>query len=156
VEDKNKGFVPVSQVTKIGLTSAYRDPKHDAELWHRYFRSKYYWNTEKQRSQVGRWQGGRHGPHAVSLTVAYVGKRKAAPGFSNHTNGVAVDFYTIEGNEKLIAETGNSDKQLKALNSRWEKSWLYRWLDAHKSEYRVHRIDTEAWHWEFELDNGIL
>jgi hypothetical protein len=35
------------------------------------------------------------------------------------------------------------------VNERWRKSWLYRWLQAHKAEYGVERIEAEAWHWEF-------
>jgi hypothetical protein len=69
--------------------------------------------------------------------VRFVRKRKAAPGYSNHTNGVAVDFFTIP------------DKEMKKLNARWEKSWFYRWLQEPKSYYGIERIDTEAWHWEF-------
>jgi len=38
---------------------------------------------------------------------------------------------------------------LKGLNRRWEKSWLYRWLEKHKGECGIERIDTESWHWEF-------
>src|SRR5207253_2041399 len=96
-------------------------------------------------------EGEPHGWKDVEQTVAYVAKRKAAPGFSNHTNGIAVDFFTVEDGKTLQAETGNSEKQLQALNGRWARSWLYRWLQAHKREYGIDRIDTEAWHWEFTL-----
>lgn len=61
--------------------------------------------------------------------------------------------FTVEGGKTLQAETGKSDKDLAVLNARWEKSWFYRWLQKHKSDYGIERIDTEAWHWEFEVDD---
>jgi hypothetical protein len=144
-----RGEVLVTQVVSIGITSGYRSFEHDSALWHRYFRKKYYPTLYPSLSRLNWWEGGLHGRKAVSDTVAFVGKRKAAPGFSNHTNGIAVDFFTVEGGKTLQAETGHGNKDLKRLNARWEKSWLYRWLDKHRKEYGVHRILTEAWHWEF-------
>ena len=147
---KADGEILASSVRFIGITSAYRSPKYDLELWRRYFRQKYYPVTDKQRRAFGYWEGGRHGRKAVHHMVDFIKGRKAAPGFSNHSRGIAVDFFTMEDGLRLQAETGNNNKALKALNKRWEKSWLYRWLDKHKKDYKMDRIATEAWHWEFQ------
>ena len=43
----------------------------------------------------------------------------------------------------------NTGADLAAVDKRWEKSWLYHWLEEHKMEYGIERIPSEAWHWEF-------
>ena len=145
---KVKGDVPVTKVERIGITSGYRSFAYDAGLWHGYFRKNYYPITYLERSSLSYWEGGEHGWKAVQSMVSFVSKRKAAPGYSNHTNGIAVDFFTVEDGKMLTAKTG-PDKEMKQFNTRWERSWFYRWLQEHKSYYGIERIDTEAWHWEF-------
>lgn len=150
-ESKKSQIVHVSKVTYIGLSSAYRSFEYDAALWHSYFRTKYYPENVAKLSSISRSQGGKHGWKAAQMMVAFIAKRKAAPGFSNHTNGIAVDFVTKEGGETLQAETGHNEKALNKVNARWERSWFYKWIDSHKENYHVHRIPTEAWHWEFTV-----
>jgi hypothetical protein len=152
--DKKLKRVPILKVHSIGISSAYRPFEHDSALWHEYFREKYYPTNYSRLSSLSRWEGGRHGWKAERLMVDFIAKRKAAPGFSNHTSGIAVDFVTAEGKETLQAETGHSNTALKSHNQRWERSWLYRWLEGHKDSYGIERIETEAWHWEFHELNG--
>ena len=99
--------------------------------------------------QVGSKNADRLVKAAAEQLVEFIKDRKAAPGFSNHTNGIAVDFFTLEAGQTHQAETGKSDAELKLLNQRWEKTWLYKWLDAQKNVYGIKRIPSEAWHWEF-------
>jgi LAS superfamily LD-carboxypeptidase LdcB len=146
---KANGQILVTKVARIGITSAYRSFEYDSALWHKYFRNKYYPVNYSRLAVLSCWEGGEHGWTAAKIMVDFVKKRKAAPGFSNHTNGIAVDFFTVEDGDTLQAETGKSDAALKTLNQRWEKSWLYRWLENHKNDYGIERIETEAWHWEF-------
>ncbi len=146
---KKKGEVPPTEVTAIGITSAYRSPAYDSALWHRYFRNKYYPVTYPERARLSCWEGGAFGWQATQSLVDLIAKRKAAPGFSNHSNGIAVDFFTVEGGRTLAADTGQSNKGLRKVNAHWEKSWFYMWLEKHKGEYGIERIPTEAWHWEF-------
>jgi hypothetical protein len=146
---KARGEIPVTKVHSIGISSAYRSFEYDSALWHRYFRDKYYPTTYSERRRLSCWDGGEFGGEAVGVMVKFVARRKAAPGFSNHTNGIAVDFFTVEAGTTLQAQTAGGDKALKKINERWEKSWLYRWLEKHKAEYGIERIDSEAWHWEF-------
>jgi len=91
------------------------------------------------------------GSRAVEMLVDFIAHRKAAPGYSNHSHGIAVDFSTVEGGHTLTPETGKSNKDLIRHNKRWEKSWLYRWLEAHQAEYGIERIPTGAWHWNLAI-----
>ena len=146
---ETSGSAPVTKVESIGIASGYRSFEYDSALWHSYFQDQYYPLTYSERRSLSCWDGGEFGGKAVRMMVGFVSKRKAAPGFSNHTNGIAVDFFTIEAGHLLRAKTGRSDKEMAKLNARWEKSWLYRWLQEHRAEYGIERIETEAWHWEF-------
>jgi hypothetical protein len=150
-EAKVRGGVVVTKVRRIGITSGYRGFEHDRNLWDQYYRKKYYRVNYAGLLKISGAQGGPHGPKAVEKLVDFISPRKAAPGFSNHSRGIAVDFFTEEGGTRLAAETGKSNKDLKLHNQRWEKSWFYQWLDSHKAEYDVDRIPSEAWHWEFHL-----
>jgi hypothetical protein len=145
-----KQQVPVAKVGGLGITSAYRSPSRDARIWYGAFR-KYYALTYSKRLRYGLLEGGMHGWKDTIEMVAFVRKRKAAPGFSNHSNGIAVDFFTVEDKQKIAANASQSDAALKAYNQRWERTWFYRWLEQHKAEYGIERIPTEAWHWEFRL-----
>jgi len=152
-EAKNKGEVIVTKVQSVGITSAYRSFEYDSELWHRYYHQKYYRLNHPELAQIPASEGGLHGWKAVETMVDFIAPVKAAPGYSNHTNGIAVDFSTREGGVTLTAETGKSKKGLKKHNQRWEKSWFYKWLESHKKEYGIERIPSEAWHWEFHISS---
>jgi hypothetical protein len=137
--------VPVSEVKGFGVSSGYRDFKRDERLWNsafpRYYKETYYDRYFRR--------GGPHGRDAVKLQALYDGDRKAAPGFSNHSNGLAVDFWAREGNEMLVAKTGKKKKDLARINARWKQSWLHRWLVKQAATYGFYPIKTEAWHWEY-------
>jgi hypothetical protein len=94
-----KGEVAVSDVKRIWVQSAYRDFKYDEDLWHRYFKEKYYPKTKAKRAEL---KGGPHGDAAVRYLAKYISGKKAPPGFSNHSDGRAVDFGTHEGDTKLV------------------------------------------------------
>jgi D-alanyl-D-alanine carboxypeptidase-like protein len=140
--------------TKFGITSAYRGPKYDEGLWRDYFQTKYY---RLRLSKLG-----RHffvGPKSLDKIVQtaaqdlvrFIVEKKAAPGYSNHTKGIAVDFWTLEGGKMHKADTGKGEAAFRHLNQEWESTWLYKWLDQpeHKAEFGISRIPSEAWHWEF-------
>ena len=147
---KASGQTAATQVESIGISSGYRSIKHDAELWQSYFEGKYYPANYSQLRRLSCWDGGEFGGKAVHMMVDFVSKRKAAPGFSNHSSGIAVDFFTVEDGVTLQAKTKGANADLKSVNQRWERSWLYRWLEKNKTKYGIERIPTEAWHWEFQ------
>ena len=73
--------------------------------------------------------------------VSYYSGRKAAPGFGNHTNGIAMDFVTTQGGTALGANMSQ--------NRLWVASWLHHWLVDHAGDFNFKPIATEAWHWEY-------
>ena len=82
-------------------------------------------------------------PKAVSILVAHYTGSKAAPGFSNHSSGIAVDFTTTEGKDTLGA--------YKSQNARWKKSWLHQWLVTNAATYNFEPLATEAFHWSHKM-----
>jgi LAS superfamily LD-carboxypeptidase LdcB len=66
---------------------------------------------------------------------------KAAPGYSNHSSGRAVDFSTVHQGRKLTAR--------KAQRHQWQSSWLYTWLCANAADYGFQPLSTEEWHWDY-------
>jgi hypothetical protein len=134
-----QGSVVVTDVKRIWVQSAYRDFKYDENLWHDYFKNNYYPSTQAQRAKL---PGGEHGKAAVKYLARYISPKKAPPGFSNHSNGKAVDFGTQEGHTVLVGKI--------AQNPRWQKSWLHKWLVSHHEEYDFKPLSSEAWHWDYD------
>jgi len=132
-----EGSVLATDVKRIWIVSAYRDFKYDESRWHSLFK-KYYHKTEAARATL---DGGEHGRAAAKYLAKYISPKKAPPGFSNHSNGKAVDFGTLEGSLELSANLEQ--------NPRWKKAWLHKWLRKHHAEYGFKPLASEAWHWDF-------
>jgi murein DD-endopeptidase MepM/ murein hydrolase activator NlpD len=126
-----------ARVTQIGIVSSYRDPAYDGRLWHQYY-PRYYRETRAQREEL---VGGPHGDAAVRRLAQYISQRKAAPGFSNHSDGRAVDFTTTEGGVTFGANTSQ--------RVGWRRTWLHRWLVPNAERYGFRPLATEEWHWDF-------
>lgn len=130
----------------IGLTSAYRSASHQLRLWQGYFTEPngYYERTATQRrSQTD----GEHSEAAAQLTAAFVRGRIGVPGYSNHNNGLAVDFLNIENGTTLPNRTNT------AATAQWRQSWFWSWLVANAQTYNFFQntaID-EPWHWEYKV-----
>jgi hypothetical protein len=136
---QDAGDALAQSVKSIGVGNSYRDTKQDFGLWDGYFK-QYYDDTRKDREAA---DGGEHGAKAVAIMVALYTGSKAAPGFSNHTSGIAVDFTTTEGKDTLGS--------LKSQNARWKKSWLHQWLVANAATYNYEPLSTEAFHWSHKM-----
>jgi hypothetical protein len=120
----------------IGVSNAYRSPDTDFDAWQDSFQT-HYSNTKKERQAM---RGGPFGEASVTLLAVQMKNYKATPGFSNHTQGMAMDFMTVQDGIKLSA----SSKQ-KAL---WLESWLYHWLVTNGHLYNFSQLPTEEWHWD--------
>jgi len=72
--------------------------------------------------------------------VARMVEKKAVPGFSNHTKGLAIDFTTHQGEWSF----GASSAQMKG----WVRTWLYAWLTSHAPTYHFRPYEAEPWHWD--------
>ena len=91
---------------------------------------------------------------AARTLAVYIGARFAAPGFSNHQHGLAVDFHTTE-------DFDGKSQTLKASFAQrdlWWKSWLWTWLEKGKNAYRFGFMPykKEPWHWEYRPQKAAL
>jgi hypothetical protein len=124
------------RTSAIGVGSSYRDYDHDKGLWDRYY-PDYYRATQADRDAA---VSGPHGPAAVELLARYISPRKAAPGFSNHSNGTAVDFTTtVDGT--LLTD--------KSARETWRETWLHAWLVINAGIHHFHALASEEWHWDY-------
>jgi hypothetical protein len=122
----------------IGAGSCYRSATQELAIWESLF-PQYYAATSDARSAAA---DGEHGAAAVGIMVNYYAARKAAPGFGNHTAGIAVDLVTTQGGTALGANMSQ--------NRLWVGSWLHQWLVKHATaDFHFKPIATEAWHWEY-------
>lgn len=125
------------QVESIGVQSAYRDFSQDSSAWERSFR-KHYKKTLADREAA---LGGVHGDAAQRVLVRRMRKFKAPPGFSNHSNGTAVDFKTVERGTAYVADSNQREG--------WRATWLHRWLVSNAASFGFEPLSTEEWHWDF-------
>jgi hypothetical protein len=137
-KDQDAGDALALEVKSVGAGSTYRNPQEDFKIWDTLF-EQYYNATKKAREAA---EGGEHGAKAVSIMVGHYSGRKAVPGFSNHTSGIAVDFVTKEGKDDLGANVSQ--------NERWKKSWLHQWLVKNAATYNFHPLATESFHWDHQ------
>jgi LAS superfamily LD-carboxypeptidase LdcB len=141
---------PRKQPITIGVASAYRTPAEDGKAWHSAFTTHY----DDTKSVRDGFATGPHGEEAFRLLLKIMPKAKAAAGFSNHTQGRAVDFCTqevIDGKSQfLTAKTSQHEL--------WKKSWFFKWLvaDGNAAKYRFVELSnkqtTEEWHYDHRID----
>lgn len=122
---------------EIGVCSAFRDPRQDHALWEGKF-ATYHKEAAKKVDSDDIWSE----PVRDKLVEIYAGA-KAVGGFSNHSAGTAVDFYTVEHHKKYDAD--------RHLNAAWKHTWLHRWLVAHAAHYSFKPLASEAWHWTYSI-----
>jgi len=128
-------------VTLIEVASGYRSARRQFANWNRGF-PRYFSETREDRAAAA---GGEYGQAAASLLARYIGRRLAAPGFSLHNDGRAVDFRTVEGGTVMGVGTDARNR------SNWRTSWFFGWLSANAGGYGFFQntaID-EPWHWEY-------
>ena len=138
--DQHTGDELALQAHSIGLGSAYRSATSQLTGWRDNF-PDYYEQTQETRASK---PGGEHGEAAARYLAGYISGRLAAPGYSMHNNGLAIDCRTRQGEHDLRARG--------AQRALWEASWFYRWLAAHASEYQfaLNPGINEPWHWEYQ------
>jgi LAS superfamily LD-carboxypeptidase LdcB len=121
----------------IGITSAYRSADEQFAIWQgkghggkRGF-PHYYRITTKQRQATG----DEHGAAAVNLLAKELKRWIAAPGYSNHQDGLAFDFGTgVVGGP---------------LGKIGRKAWFHRWLETNAERFDFRPYTTETWHWVY-------
>lgn len=137
---------PSKRPTTIGIASAYRSAAKDGIAWRSAFETQY----DRHEGERKKFSSGPHGDEAFRLLLGKMPGAKAAAGFSNHTYGRAVDFWTrevIDGRpEELTAKTSQ--------HALWRKSWFFKWLvaDGNAAKYRFVNLSTEEWHYDHRMD----
>jgi GH25 family lysozyme M1 (1,4-beta-N-acetylmuramidase)/LAS superfamily LD-carboxypeptidase LdcB len=137
----------IGATVKITAQSGYRGSEHQARLWRAYF-TRYYNQTDRARQRLA---GGPHSPAAVKymLDVYKIPRRIAAPGYSNHQPGIAIDFRQVLKSTDRIR---NSTER--AAIERWRTTWFYRWLQQHAARFGFQPYTAEPWHWEYRPDGA--
>ncbi len=144
------GHADALRTVRISANSGYRSSAVQRKLWLGYFMAKrgYYDRTQAAREGL---PGGPHSEQAVAymLTPVKAGGfglsgRIAAPGYSNHQGGIAIDFWQ---NRKKGHEIQN-DSNDKA-RAKWRSTWFHGWLKANAANFGFQPIPTEEWHWEY-------
>lgn len=121
----------------IGIQSAYRSFAEDGQAWRNTF-AKHYELTRVERAAL---RGGSHGSAAVVFFGARMANLKAPPGWSNHSNAMAVDFNTSFANTLYRA--------LSEQRASWKTTWLHPWLVANAPRFGFHPYAKEEWHWDY-------
>jgi LAS superfamily LD-carboxypeptidase LdcB len=132
------------RVQELSVNNAYRSASLQFSIWDRNF-ARYYQDTASKRREL---PGGEHGAAAAELLREYIGIRVAAPGFSNHQNGIAVDFAL-----RLKANGATAEQNLSASMAQsdpWKESWFWHWLVGRAGEFGFVPYEPEPWHWEYK------
>jgi hypothetical protein len=128
-----------SKGDSVGVASAYRDAEQDEVAWNKAFDKKYYNDTLENRLATG----DEFGSEALEIIFQYMNFKKAPPGFSGHTHGIAADLKTTD-NGKEFTVNSNVEHQ-----RAWQKTWLYKWLVANAWKHKFYQLQSETWHWEY-------
>ncbi len=144
---RQAGDADALRTVKLTATSGYRGSDTQKRLWLSYFATKYYNGSRAARAKIS---DGPHSDTAVDYMLRPRGDggygipgRIAAPGYSNHQGGIAIDFWQERTKGSEI--TNDSDDQSRC---RWRQSWFHGWLRTHATAYGFQPIATEEWHWE--------
>jgi subtilisin family serine protease len=104
-----------AHVKSIGVASGYRSASQQLHNWNRNF-PRYFGETSSDRAAL---EGGEFGEAAEKLLTRYISGRLAAPGFSLHNNGLAIDFSALERGISMGPSTTKQSRQ------NWRKSWYF-------------------------------
>jgi hypothetical protein len=82
--------------------------------------------------------------------VRYVSPKIAAPGFSNHQAGLAIDFWQERTKGNRIANSTD-----RAAVQKWRATWFFAWLQANAARFQFEEYTREPWHWTYRGKAGI-
>lgn len=141
------GDADAVRTVRLGAGSGYRNRDHQQRLWMSYFPG-YYRRTMAAREALA---GGPHSDEAVDYLLKSrksggfgLTGRIAAPGYSNHQNGIAIDFVQERRPGHRIVNRSDDTSR-----GQWRRSWFHRWLRSRAADFGFQPIATEEWHWEF-------
>jgi hypothetical protein len=120
---------------KLGILSAYRPGSQQFLIWQGKGRRGGFPYYYQQMVAKGRLREGDYGSQAVAAMASEIGKWVAAPGYSNHQDGLAIDF-----------GTGAAGQKLGLIGTR---SWFHAWLVDNAAKFDFQPYVEEAWHWTY-------
>jgi LAS superfamily LD-carboxypeptidase LdcB len=125
---------------RIGVVSGYRPATLQFTIWQGKGRKGGFPAYYRLALQNGLISPGDFGPDAVAKMARYLGGYIAFPGFSNHQDGLAIDF-----GEEVKGDFGTVRRN----------SPFHRWLVANATpRFGFHPLATEAWHWTYRGTPG--
>jgi hypothetical protein len=129
---------------RIGVLSAYRSADQQFDIWQGKTTKgsggfPFYYAATKAARRSPRF-GGEHSDSAAAYLAAYMGQYVAAPGYSNHQDGLSLDLGTRKGKGRLV--------------KLYKGSWFHDWLRANAHTYHFTPLASEAWHWTFRPPAG--
>ncbi|MGH8932037.1 MAG: D-alanyl-D-alanine carboxypeptidase family protein [Egibacteraceae bacterium] len=129
---------------RIGVLSAYRSADHQFDIWQGKTTKgaggfPFYYAATKAARKSPRF-GGEHSDKAAAYLAAHMAECVAAPGYSNHQDGLALDFGTRKGKGRLVKV--------------YKGSWFHNWLRANAHHYHFTPLASEAWHWTYRPPAG--
>ena len=139
------------RTVRVTAVSGYRSSGYQRRLWLGYFGGTggYYNQTRTTRAAI---PDGPHSDAAVDYLLRRkgdggfgIGARIAAPGYSNHQNGIAVDLL-----QERTAGHGIRNSSQEAARARWRDTWFHRWLRVHAAVHYFEQLASEEWHWEYK------
>lgn len=139
-----------AKIRSISVTSGYRSASRQLKLWRGVFSAEggYYDTTDARRQTM---PGGPHSDAAIAFLLKPTGSggfglggRIAAPGFSNHQSGTALDFL-VNLNKGGPIKLSSKDR----YRAVWRASWFHQWMKTNALTFGFHPISTEEWHWEY-------
>jgi subtilisin family serine protease/LAS superfamily LD-carboxypeptidase LdcB len=144
------GDPDAQRTVRLTVTSGYRSNSEQRTLWLGYFSAEdgYYDQTRVARSRIPE---GPHSKEAVKYMLRPedeggfgLGGKIAAPGYSNHQGGIAIDLLQ----ERVAGHRVRNDSRSKA-RARWRSTWFHKWLKVNAAGCGFCPIRTEEWHWEY-------
>lgn len=149
------GRADALRTIRLSATSGYRSSTRQRKLWLQYFTAKggYYDLTQTARERLA---DGPHSEQAITYMLTPVkkggfglGGRIAAPGYSNHQGGIAIDFWQErKKGHKILNNSGDKAR------AKWRSTWFHEWLKTNAANFGFQPIPTEEWHWEYRNGSG--
>jgi monoamine oxidase len=121
---------------RIGIVSAYRPASRQFLIWQGKGRNGGFPYYYRKMLEQGRLAPGDYGAAAIAEMAVEIANWVAAPGYSNHQDGLAFDFGTQAVGKKGLGAIG-------------KKAWFHKWLVAHAHNYGFYPYEKEAWHWTY-------
>ncbi len=130
---------------RIGVLSGYRSADRQFDIWQgKTTKGKggfpYYYAQTRATRRMPKY-GGEHSDQAADYLAQYMGNYVAAPGYSNHQDGLALDLGT--------GRVGGSLGRLRT------GAWFHTWLTENAARrFHFQPLASEAWHWTYRPPAG--